>query len=86
MAVVGEVRVLGQVGQVVGTLDVAGVGLLDTGEQPEQRRLAGAVLADQAERHTGGDDEVHPVEHHPVAVRLGEVARHEGRHVAELRS
>ena len=50
--------------------DAAAVGLLETGEQPEQRRLAVAVAADDADPLTLGDAERDVVQQHPDAVRL----------------
>jgi hypothetical protein len=50
-----------------------GVRRLDAGQQPQQRRLAGAVLADQADPPAGSGGERDAVEHGAVAVDLDEV-------------
>jgi hypothetical protein len=44
--------------QPLGVLDPARVGRQRAGEQPEQRRLAAAVFADDADARAGADDEV----------------------------
>ncbi len=58
----GTVGLLRQVDDVVGHLHRPGVGNVPPGEQPEQRGLAGAVLADQADAGAGCGDEVDAVE------------------------
>ena len=63
----------------------AGVGLLLTGDQPEQRRLAGAVRADDADDAAARQRERQVVEQHRVAVGLAQVARLD-HHVAEPRA
>src|SRR5262249_41929348 len=55
--------------------DVSAVGRLDAGQDAQQRRLAGAVLADQAETLAGGSGQIDPGQHRPIAVGLGDVAR-----------
>ena len=45
-----------------GTRDVAGVGVQPVGEKREQRRLAGAVAADQADLFAGLDGEAGAIE------------------------
>ena len=57
-----ELRLLRQVHDVVGNLRRPGVGNVPAGEQAQQRRLAGAVLADQADARPGGGDEIDAVE------------------------
>ena len=71
-------------------LDGAGVRRLDAGEQPQQGRLADAVLADEAERLARLGEEVDAVEDDAVAVGDREVAadergqvRHEGHRSEE---
>ena len=59
----GEVRFLPQIGHVLRAADAAGVGFVDAGEQAHQGGLAGAVLADEADRFPRVGDEVDPVEH-----------------------
>ncbi len=58
----GEGQLLVAEAEVCGPADASGVGLLDAGEQAQQRRLAGAVLADEAEPAPGGHGEREPVE------------------------
>ena len=50
--------------------DAAAVRLLEAGEHPEQRRLAVAVAADDADPLAHGDAERDVVQQHPDAVRL----------------
>ena len=54
------------------------LGRSQPGEQPQQRGLAGAVGADQADHVAGRDDEVEPGEEGAVAVAGGEVLGDEG--------
>ena len=58
--------------------DGALVGRRQPGEQAQQRRLPGAVDADETDDVPGGDDEVEAGEQHPGAVRGGEVPRDQG--------
>ena len=44
-------------------LDGAGLGVVEPAEQLGQRRLAGAVLADDRQRRPGGDRQIEAVEH-----------------------
>ena len=55
--------------------DVARVGVLEPGEDPQQRRLAAAVGAEHADPRAGGQLEVEPVEHAAAAEALHEPAR-----------
>ena len=70
--------VLGEVAQLGGANDVAGVRRLGAREQAQQGRLAGAVLPDDPDGDARDGGEVHAVQHHAVAVRLGEVTGDEG--------
>src|SRR5690606_31143394 len=54
-------------------IDRAGVGLLFTGNHAEQRRLAGAVRADDPDDGTGGDLEAQVVDQQALAVGLADV-------------
>jgi hypothetical protein len=72
-----ERRLLREVAELRGPRHRAGVGGLDAGKQPQEGRLAGAVLAHHPKGQTGGSDDVDAVEHDAVAVGLGEVARDE---------
>ena len=58
--------------------DGAGVRGLDAGEQPQQRRLAGAVLADQADAPAGCGGEGDAVEDGAVAVDLDQIDSEKG--------
>ena len=55
--------------------DRAGVGMLLAGEHPQQRRLAGAVGADQADARPRTELEVRAVEDQPAAEGLGDAAQ-----------
>jgi hypothetical protein len=58
----------------VAEADAAAVGVLQGGDRAHERRLAGAVGAEQAE-HAGGDREVDALQRaHAVGVGLGELA------------
>ncbi len=57
--------------------DLAAVGALGPGQQPEQGGLARAVLSDDAEAFAGGDGAVDGVEDQAAPVGLGEVRRGE---------
>ena len=57
-----------------GELDGAGVGLVDAGEHLHERRLAGAVLADQAVHLARQQVEVGLAEHHVPGEGLGDTA------------
>jgi len=59
----GEVWFLTEVAHVLRAADASGVGFVDAGEQAHQGGLAGAVLADEADRLPRVGDEVDPVEH-----------------------
>ena len=54
--------------------DLARVGVLEPGEDPQQRRLAAAVGAEHADPRAGGQLEVEPVEHAAAAEGLREPA------------
>src|SRR3982751_1172732 len=54
-------------------LDGAAVGLLLAGDHAEQRRLAGAVGADDADDRAGGDHEAQVVDQQAVSEPLGHV-------------
>ena len=56
--------------QAGGLDDAAAVGLVEAGEHPEQRRLAGAVRAGKADAIAVGDLPGHVVEQHALAERL----------------
>ncbi len=73
-----EPWLLGEVAEVARPADRARVGIVHSGQHPHQRGLAGAVLADQTERHAGRGGQVHAVEDQAVAVPLDEVAGDEG--------
>ena len=60
-----------------GSDDVAGVGVQPAGEQREQRRLAGAVAADQADLLAGLDGDAGAVEHELDAAAQGELSENE---------
>ncbi len=53
--------------QPLGVLDLARVGRQRAGEQPQQRRLAAAVGADDADACAGADDEVEVADQEPAA-------------------
>ena len=57
---------------------VALVGLVEPGEQPQQRRLARPVGADDAQHIARGDGDRHPGEDRGGAVRLMQAARDQG--------
>ena len=59
---------------------LAGVGVLVTGKNAKQRRLAAAVRTDHAHPHAGLDVEVEPVEDQPRAEALGDSACGEQSH------
>ena len=48
------------------------VGLVEPGQQLDQRGLAGAVQADEGEQLARPDVQVEPVEHEPLAARVAE--------------
>jgi hypothetical protein len=52
--------------------ELALVGLVDAGQQLHQRRLAGAVLADQREHLAGAQVEVHVLERLDAGEALGD--------------
>ena len=52
--------------------DLAGVGAMDAGEDLDQRRLAGAVLAEQRMHLAGADVEVDSVERQRAGEALGQ--------------
>ena len=58
----------------------AGVGLLEPGEQPQHRRLAGAVGADDADPRARLDREGEAVEHGSAAERLANGVEADERH------
>jgi hypothetical protein len=58
-----------------GEADAAGFGRLLAGEQAQQRRLAGAVRADQPDDVSGRDDQVEITEQDAVAMPGGEAFR-----------
>ncbi len=74
----GEGEVLGDVADLGRQGDRAGVRVLDADEEPQQSRLADAVLADQPGGLTGVGEQVDAVEHDAVAVRLRDVVRDKG--------
>ena len=51
-------------------LDRAALRIVEPAQQLRERGLAGAVLADDRERRTGGNREVEAIEHRPVAARV----------------
>ena len=75
-------RGIRDVGAVEG--DAPRVGAIDAGDDVEERGLAGAVRADQAEDLVRRDGEIEPVERHHAAEVLGQAAGFEqhahGRH------
>ena len=56
-------------------LDLARVGRVVAGDDLDERRLAGAVLAEQGEDRAAGGVEVHPVEDLDAAERLADPVR-----------
>ena len=58
-------------------LDRSAVGPVVPGEHPQQRRLARAVLADDADPAAGSRGEIDAVEDDPVPEGLGDVVRDE---------
>jgi hypothetical protein len=66
---------LGEVADATGETDrdVTGVGPVDAGEESQQGRLPGSVLADDSDPLAGADGEGDLVEDGPYAVRLGDV-------------
>ena len=58
----------------------AALGLLEPGEQPEQRRLADSVRADEADPRAGGDGQRDAAEDLVDAVRDGDVDKRDRRH------
>ena len=67
--------------------DLAAVGPHDAGEDLHQRRLAGAVLADDGVDRAALDLEAHVGDRHDAAVALGEMAdRNQRRVVVHLQS
>ena len=75
----GSQRVAGlvDVGQLDGVAqaELAGVGLLLAGDHAQQRRLAGAVGADDADDPRRRQGELQPVDEQPVAVALAQPPR-----------
>ena len=65
-----QLDLLGEQCRALGPVDDAGVGFFDPGQQTQQRRLAGAILAEQAEALPGRDDEREVGQHDAVAVRV----------------
>jgi hypothetical protein len=63
--------------------DRAGIGLLLPGDHAEQRRLAGAVRADDADDAAGRQLERQIVDQQPVAIALGQMPSPRSRLVAE---
>ena len=55
---------VGETGRPAGHQDLAGIGLIDAAQDLHQRRLAGAVLADQADDLAGPDLDRHLVSAH----------------------
>src|SRR5439155_12523418 len=53
--------------------DHSHIGLLETGDEPEERRLAGAVRADDAHDAAGREVEGEPVDEDAVAIALREL-------------
>ena len=53
--------------------DGAGVGLVEAGDDLDQRRLAGAVLAEQRMHLAGADVEADPVQRAHAGKRLGDL-------------
>ena len=68
-----ERRILGKVGKLVGPLDSSGVRRVDAGEDAEQGRLAGPVLADDADPLARMGRHVHAVEDGSGAECAGQV-------------
>ncbi|EQD84032.1 hypothetical protein GCM10009533_19370 [Saccharopolyspora spinosporotrichia] len=60
--------------EIRGAGDLADVGVLAAGQQPQERGLARAVLPDQAEALAGGGGQRDAVEDAAVAVGLDEIA------------
>ena len=60
--------------------DRAGIGAVDAGDGLHQRRLAGAVVADQADHLAGRDGEVDAVQHVDRAKALADAGEREQRH------
>ena len=56
----------------------AGIGAVDAGDGLHQRRLAGAVVADQADHLAGRDLEIDAVQHVDRAEALADVRRARG--------
>ena len=71
--------------QTVAGLDLAGVGLVDAGEDAQQRGLAGAVQAEHDDLRSAIDREVDVREDLERAVRLRQAGRHERRLAAAAR-
>ena len=74
-------RDVGRVGAV--DLDLAAVGLLEPGDDPQQRRLARAARPEQRGQRAVGDLERDALERDEVAERLGDVANRD--HASSLR-
>ena len=80
--VVGVVGLLGEIADVRGgggDRDAPGVGWAYTGKDAHERRLAGAVGADEADHVTGRDDEVEAGEQVAFTVAGGDPAGLDGR-------
>jgi hypothetical protein len=67
-------RVLGEEGDAdaAAARDRSAVGLVEPGEEPQQRRLPGPVRAHDPDPRSLLDGEVEPVEHDPAAERLAD--------------
>jgi hypothetical protein len=82
-----EVRLLGEHPDRQAPLarDLARVGLVDPGGDPQQRRLPGAVRADQADPVAQGDRRIDPVEDHERADLAMDALESQDRHQAAPR-
>ena len=78
MAACGSARRTGSPCQVI----VPGVGLVRSGEDLDQRRLAGAVLAEQAVHLTGADVEVDAVQRPDAGEGLDDAVHLQQRRLA----
>src|SRR5262249_10772072 len=64
--------------------DRAGVGVVEAGHQPEQRRLAAAGRAEHGGQRAGRHVQVHPAQHLGGAERLGDAGAGQCRHAVAL--
>ena len=63
-------------------MDLAPVGLVEPGDEPQQGRLAGAVGADEADLIAGGDGRIHVIEDDEVADLANDALQPYDRHQA----